>query len=71
MNTDAKRWATDNFEVAKCFLPKGYGNRKSLEKVDMVGLLNICINCRKFSKWIANWDQPKNTATKVRLRLTI
>jgi len=64
-NTDAKCWATSDFEVAKCFLPKTYVLKKSLSEVDTVGLLHICINCKAFRVWISGWDQLDNTATQV------
>lgn len=64
-NTDAKCWATSDFEVAKCFLPIGYDKKKSLDEVDLVGLLHICINCLAFKTWISHWRHPENAATKV------
>lgn len=65
--TDATRWCTDPFEIAKCYLPpKGYSNKKSLVEIDFNGTLAIIINNKIFqNKLTAQLNAPSHIFAKV------
>ena len=71
-NTDASKWCTDSWTIAKCYMPPdGYLNAKSAEETDFNGVLSVIINCiycqRRFSEDLNN---PMNVCTKVCFDLT-
>lgn len=48
-NTDAKKWCTSSWELAKCYMPPtGYTDSSTPEETDLNGLLSIMINCKAF-----------------------
>jgi hypothetical protein len=47
--TDATKWCSDAFQIAKCYLPpKGYDNKSSFAEIDFNGTLGIIINNTRF-----------------------
>ena len=45
--TDATKWCTAHWEIAKCFLGSIDANKDSAAETDYSGLLHIIINCRR------------------------
>ncbi|KAH3713030.1 hypothetical protein DPMN_072794 [Dreissena polymorpha] len=71
-NTDASKWCTDSWTIAKCYMPPdGYLNVNNAEETDFNGVLSVIINCtdcqRRFSEDLNN---PMNVCTKVCFDLT-
>lgn len=66
-NTDAHRWCSDPFEVAKCFLPPdGYCDVATLEETDFNGTISIIINNKRFqNKFAAQLHEEHNLCTQV------
>ncbi|KAH3829596.1 hypothetical protein DPMN_102822 [Dreissena polymorpha] len=67
-NTDASKWCTDSWTIAKCYMPPdGYLNVKSADNTDFNGVLSVIINCiycqRRFSK---DLNKLINVCTKAR-----
>ena len=60
-NTDASKWASDYWEIAKCFLPYGYSAVTNVTEADLSGLLALIINCKEIDKSLtAKVDPGKN-----------
>lgn len=68
-NTDAKRWCTDAFQIAKCFMPSdGYSSVMSMSEVDLNGILAVIINNKMFQQtFSADLDRQPNIITQVLL----
>lgn len=50
-NTDARKWCTTPWEIAKCFMPpSGYQNVSTPENTDFNGFINVVINCMEFNR---------------------
>ncbi|KAH3697994.1 hypothetical protein DPMN_085507 [Dreissena polymorpha] len=48
-NSKAERWATDPWEIGKCYLPPdGYSDVSSVQKSDFNGVISILLNCTHF-----------------------
>ncbi|KAH3875656.1 uncharacterized protein LOC127869452 [Dreissena polymorpha] len=59
-NTKAELWATDWWEIAKCFLPpNGYSDVSSVHESDFNGLINVMINCSHFETCLSTSLNPK------------
>ena len=43
-NTDAAKWCTDPWELAKVFMSPGYEDKNTARDTDCSGLLSVCIN---------------------------
>jgi hypothetical protein len=70
--TDATKWCSDPFEIAKCYLPpKGYCNKTSLVEIDFNGTLGIIISNTRFqNKLAAQLTMTPNICSKVSLQIT-
>ena len=53
-NTDVSRWTTDYWQIAKCYLSKGYKDKVSVRHTDAGGLLSICINSKTIQRDITH-----------------
>lgn len=52
-NTDATKWCTDPWEVAKCFMPPdGYTGVRSAAETDFNGIVSVIINHKGFQEKI-------------------
>lgn len=52
-NTDTKKWISDAWEVAKCYLgSSGYRNKQP-SAIDVTGMLSICLNCKSIRSSIS------------------
>lgn len=49
-NTDATKWCTDAWEIAKCFLPCDYRQVEKEDEIDFNGILSVVLNCNIFYK---------------------
>ncbi|XP_052231770.1 uncharacterized protein LOC127845103 isoform X2 [Dreissena polymorpha] len=48
-NTKAELWATDPWEIGKCYLPPdGYSSVSSVQESDFNGVVSIVLNCKHF-----------------------
>ncbi|XP_052237781.1 uncharacterized protein LOC127849098 [Dreissena polymorpha] len=48
-NTKAELWATDPWEIGKCYLPRdGYSSVSSVQESDVNGVVSIVLNCTHF-----------------------
>ncbi|KAH3700587.1 uncharacterized protein LOC127859947 [Dreissena polymorpha] len=48
-NTKAELWATDPWEIGKCYLPRdGYSSVSSVQESDFNGVVSIVLNCTHF-----------------------
>lgn len=48
-NTDATKWCSDEWEIAKCYFPpNGYEDKHTAEETDFNGLISCIINCTLF-----------------------
>ncbi|XP_052214916.1 uncharacterized protein LOC127833604 isoform X2 [Dreissena polymorpha] len=53
-NTDAKKWASDYWEIGKCFLPPdGYSSVLSVQESDFNGVISILLNCTHFQNCLS------------------
>lgn len=52
VNTDARLWGSQSWELAKCFMLSGYPytHIMTAEETDFYGIINVILNCRHF-KW--------------------
>ncbi len=72
-NTKAELWATDHWEVAKCFLPPdGYFHVSSVHETDFNGVISILLNCTHFDLFFSftiapPLPAPECTLTKVHI----
>lgn len=54
-NTDATKWCTSPWELAKCFCPNdGYNKVSSAEDTDFKGLVSIIQNCDRFDSLLSS-----------------
>lgn len=67
-NTDARKWCSDPFQIAKCYMPAdGYFEVRSLAETDFNGTLSVIMNNKRFEhKMDADLDQAVNICTKAR-----
>ncbi|XP_052792006.1 uncharacterized protein CXorf38-like isoform X2 [Mya arenaria] len=67
-NSDAGRWSTDWWEIAKCYLPPdGYFGVHTVEMSDFNGLISVIMNCKYFQNYFTdNLAADSNVCTKVR-----
>lgn len=50
-NTDATKWCTDEWEIAKCYFPRdGYKDVHTAEETDFNGIIGCILNCKRFEK---------------------
>lgn len=48
-NTDASRWCSNHWEIAKCFCPPdGYSHISNSKETDFNGLISVMQNCIRF-----------------------
>ncbi|XP_052275815.1 uncharacterized protein LOC127875047 [Dreissena polymorpha] len=48
-NTRAEKWAQNDWEIGKCYLPPdGYSSISSMQESDFNGVINIMLNCLHF-----------------------
>ncbi|XP_052269146.1 uncharacterized protein LOC127870744 isoform X2 [Dreissena polymorpha] len=68
INTDASKWCTDPWHIAKCFLPKdGYKDVNQAEDTDFNGLVNVIYNCEYYESYFNNdLTDKENVCTKAR-----
>ncbi|KAH3788274.1 hypothetical protein DPMN_166409 [Dreissena polymorpha] len=60
-NTDATKWNTHVWEIAKCFLhPDGYLQVTSVQNTDFNGMINIILNCIYFDTSFSFNISPKH-----------
>ncbi|KAH3811686.1 uncharacterized protein LOC127833603 [Dreissena polymorpha] len=53
-NTDATKWASDYWEIGKCFLPPdGYSSVLSVQESDLNGVISILLNCTHFQNCLS------------------
>ncbi|XP_052223469.1 uncharacterized protein LOC127839224 [Dreissena polymorpha] len=53
-NTKAERWATDPWEIGKCYLPRdGYISVSSVQASDFNGVISIMLNCTHFQNCVS------------------
>ena len=74
LNTDATKWCDTNnpWEIAKCFMPKGYNLKKCVADTDITGLLNVIINLKYFSNFITeNLQNTSNIFCQVRIKFNL
>ena len=57
-NTDAGIWASNYWEIAKCFLPYGYSAVPNITEADLSGLLTLIINCKEIDKSLTTKVDP-------------
>ncbi|XP_053384542.1 uncharacterized protein CXorf38 homolog [Mercenaria mercenaria] len=51
MNTDAKLWCSDPWQIAKCYMPReGYSTQMSADETDFNGIVNIILNNENFAQ---------------------
>lgn len=62
-NTDASKWCTNSWQLAKCFMPKdGYEDICSADQTDFNGFMNVLLNCKRFE---ALFDSDLSSKTGV------
>ena len=66
-NTNAKKWSTDAWEIAKCFIPPITGYKFCTQlKADFSAVINIIINCKHFDTLVScDLDQDRNIFCQV------
>lgn len=68
-NTDASKWCSTPWEVAKCFCPPdGYTSKPSAKDTDFNGLVSVMLNCKCFKTVLGT--TAEETLKKVR-KITI
>jgi hypothetical protein len=69
ISTDATKWCTEHWQIAKCFLSKdGYKDVNQADDTDFNGLVNIIYNCEYFQTYFKDdLKQKENVCTKVLL----
>ncbi|XP_045162817.2 uncharacterized protein LOC123527432 [Mercenaria mercenaria] len=67
-NTNATKWCTDAFDIAKCYMPPdGYAAVATLEYTDFSGTLAVIINNKRFqNKMAAKLHQQNNICIQAR-----
>ncbi|XP_052269148.1 uncharacterized protein LOC127870745 isoform X2 [Dreissena polymorpha] len=68
INTDASKWCTDPWHIAKCYLPKdGYSDVNQAEDTDFNGIVNVIYNCIFYQTYFNDdLTHKKNVCTKAR-----
>ena len=66
-NTDATKWCSNPWEIAKCFMPPdGYKNVGSAGETDFNGIISVIINYKEFeAKVTDNLSKPGNNFEQV------
>ncbi|WAR29356.1 hypothetical protein MAR_002924, partial [Mya arenaria] len=67
-NTDARKWSTDPWELAKVFMQHGYKDSEGAFVVDFNGLINIIINCKEMSTKLNDPDVASKSREVARKR---
>ncbi|KAH3725010.1 hypothetical protein DPMN_050838 [Dreissena polymorpha] len=64
--TDASKWCTDPWQIAKCFLSKdGSKDVNNADDTDFNGIINVIINCEYFQRYFKDdLTQQVNVCTK-------
>ena len=66
-HTDATKWCTDGWEIAKCYFKSGNnqtGDSDTTSATEMTGLLKLIKNCKFFGRRIgANWHKIKHVSS--------
>ncbi|XP_060558273.1 uncharacterized protein LOC132718574 [Ruditapes philippinarum] len=67
-NTDATKWCSNSWEVAKCFMPPdGYKNKASAAETDFNGIISIILNYKDFQGKIhENLNNKRNMFEEAR-----
>ncbi|XP_052760976.1 uncharacterized protein LOC128203556 [Mya arenaria] len=67
-NTNADKWSTIPWEIAKCFLPPdGYKTVSSIKDSDFNGVISVMMNCKDFQNKLSfNIAAQANLLTEVR-----
>ncbi|XP_052284776.1 uncharacterized protein LOC127881122 [Dreissena polymorpha] len=59
-NTKAERWATEPWEIGKCYLPPdGYKGVSVVQESDLNGILSLMLNCTHFETCLSASLSPK------------
>ncbi|KAH3811750.1 hypothetical protein DPMN_140165 [Dreissena polymorpha] len=54
-NTHAEKWASDYWEIGKCFLPpEGYSSVPTVKESDFNGVISIMLNCTHFQNCLSS-----------------
>ncbi|XP_052814748.1 uncharacterized protein LOC128241733 [Mya arenaria] len=71
-NTDASKWCTDAWEIAKCFMsPDGYADKANAKETDFNGLISSIMNCTYFQKYFSDdLSKAENIAEKAKKHVT-
>ncbi|KAH3853866.1 uncharacterized protein LOC127875418 [Dreissena polymorpha] len=65
INTNAKQWSTNHWQIAKCFFPPdGYINVSSVQATDFNGVISVLLNCKHFDNCFSFTIAPKEPAPK-------
>ncbi|KAH3875448.1 hypothetical protein DPMN_038714 [Dreissena polymorpha] len=60
-NTRAELWATNHWEIAKCYLPPdGYTDIASVQGTDFNGVISILLNCTHFDTCFSFSNAPSS-----------
>ncbi|KAH3798101.1 uncharacterized protein LOC127839297 [Dreissena polymorpha] len=60
-NTYAEKWASNHWEVAKCYMPPdGYIAVNSFEETDFNGVISIILNCNIFDRMLSFSIAPQH-----------
>lgn len=55
-----KRWCTMHWEMTKCFMPTGYGDKLSAAETDCSGLLYVIMNCQYVQNYMDRYIATPN-----------
>ncbi|KAH3847033.1 hypothetical protein DPMN_089345 [Dreissena polymorpha] len=62
-NTSAEQWASNHWEVAKCYMPPdGYIKVRSFEETDFNGVISIMLNCAIFDSKLSFSIAPQHSS---------
>ena len=67
-NTDSRRWCTDPWSVARCFVnAPGYEGKNSASEIDCAGLLHVLINSKEIHSLLSFSSSGPNVFAQVKL----
>ncbi|XP_052815025.1 uncharacterized protein LOC128241928 [Mya arenaria] len=71
-NTDAAKWCSNGWEIAKCFMPpSGYADKANAKETDVNGLISCIINCTFFQQYFHDdLSKPNSIAAKAKEHVT-
>lgn len=54
-NTDARKWCSNAWHVAKCYMPKeGYVDTDCAVNTDFNGIISVILNCKIFDNFVSS-----------------